>query len=137
MDWRSRAACLAADPKLFFPVGTTALAGEQALEAKAVCAGCPVRQECLDWALVTKQDHGIWGGLDEFERRANRRQVRRHRRSNYRQRSLAHMPPLGAIAVPAPLSRTESRAGLRRLRVMGGSNAGYLPGAEHVEGAGR
>ncbi len=40
----------------------------QALRAKAVCAQCPVRMECLEWAIDTRQPHGVWGGLDEHER---------------------------------------------------------------------
>jgi WhiB family transcriptional regulator, redox-sensing transcriptional regulator len=135
VDWRSRAACLAADPELFFPVGTTALAGEQAMEAKAVCAVCPVRQECLEWALVTKQDHGVWGGLDEFERRAERRQVRGYGRSNYRERRLLeYVTPVGEIAALAqsPLSRSRV-PGHRGLS----SGAGSMPGAGVAEGAGR
>lgn len=136
MDWRSRAACLAADPELFFPVGTTALAAEQAMEAKAVCADCPVRRECLDWALVTKQDHGVWGGLDEFERRAERRQVRWHGRSNYRERRrLQYMTPVGEIAALAQLplvrSRVPGHGGLSS------AGAGSMRGAGAAEGAGR
>jgi WhiB family redox-sensing transcriptional regulator len=72
-DWRHRAACLEEHPELFFPVGKSGPAVEQAAEAKLVCAGCPVREACLSWALATGQDHGIWGGLDEEERRALRR----------------------------------------------------------------
>ena len=41
---------------------------DQAAEAKAVCAGCLVRRECLAFALRTRQVHGIWGGLTEEER---------------------------------------------------------------------
>ena len=69
-DWRHRAACLDEDPDLFFPVGTSGPAAEQTDEAKIVCLICPVRAACLEWALATGQDHGIWGGLDEDERRA-------------------------------------------------------------------
>lgn len=69
VDWRSSAACLVVDPELFFPTGTTAPAMEQAEAAKAVCALCPVTHLCLDWAVTNKQEHGVWGGLDEFERR--------------------------------------------------------------------
>jgi WhiB family redox-sensing transcriptional regulator len=136
VDWRSRAACLAADPELFFPGGTTALAGEQAVEAKAVCAGCPVRRECLDWALVTKQDHGVWGGLDEFERRAERRQVRGHGRSNYRERRLLeYATPVGEIAALTQLPLSRSR--VPGHRGLSPSGAGSLRGAGAAEGAGR
>lgn len=73
MDWRTDAACRGEDPELFFPVGTSGPALTQVAEAKTICARCPVAGDCLDWALVTGQDHGVWGGLDEDERRALRR----------------------------------------------------------------
>ncbi|MGH8885081.1 MAG: WhiB family transcriptional regulator [Egibacteraceae bacterium] len=73
MDWRDKAACLDEDPELFFPIGTTGRALDQIEEAKAVCAQCPVIQECLEWALDTKQDAGVWGGKSEEERRTLRR----------------------------------------------------------------
>ena len=75
--WIERAACIDEDPELFFPVGTTGPAVRQAERAKRVCASCPVRGECLRWALDTCQDAGVWGGLDEEERRVIRRQRRR------------------------------------------------------------
>lgn len=75
--WIERAACIGEDPELFFPVGSTAPAVRQAARAKRVCAACPVRGECLRWSLDTCQDAGVWGGLDEEERRVIRRQRRR------------------------------------------------------------
>lgn len=75
--WRDAAACLEEDPELFFPVGTSDPAVMQAEEAKAVCRRCPVVEACLQWALETRQDSGIWGGLDELERHnRNRRRAR-------------------------------------------------------------
>jgi WhiB family redox-sensing transcriptional regulator len=68
-DWRLRAACLDADPELFFPEGTSGPALEEASRAKLVCAGCPVRTRCLDWALANGAAFGIWGGRTEQERR--------------------------------------------------------------------
>jgi len=73
-DWRIRAACKDSDPALFFPVGTTGLAIDQIESAKEVCTTCPCRQDCLDFALDTNQDAGVWGGLGEEERRVIRRQ---------------------------------------------------------------
>jgi WhiB family redox-sensing transcriptional regulator len=64
------------DPDLFFPVGSTGPAIAQLEAAKAVCATCPVSAECLQWALATGQDSGVWGGTSEEERRAMRRAVR-------------------------------------------------------------
>jgi WhiB family redox-sensing transcriptional regulator len=66
-DWRDDAACARTDPETFYPQGHTAQAMEEA--AKRVCAGCPVREECLDYALSTGQYVGVWGGLSESERR--------------------------------------------------------------------
>jgi WhiB family redox-sensing transcriptional regulator len=66
--WRMLAACQSIDPELFFPVSTSGKSLEQVTAAKAVCAACPVRQECLAFALRTGQGHGIWGGLTVEER---------------------------------------------------------------------
>jgi hypothetical protein len=49
--WRAKAACLDEDPELFFPSGTTGAALEQTQQAKAVCQRCPVRAQCLEWAI--------------------------------------------------------------------------------------
>ena len=73
-DWRDLSACRDTDPDLFFPVGTTGPAIEQIENAKAVCAECEARQPCLEFALTTNQDSGIWGGTSEEERRKLRRQ---------------------------------------------------------------
>ncbi len=73
-SWRSLAVCRGTDPDLFFPVGTTGQALVQISRAKEVCWECPVRVECLDYAIATNQDSGIWGGLDEEQRRGIRRQ---------------------------------------------------------------
>lgn len=73
MDWRQKAACIDEDPELFFPVGTTGPALEQLERAKAVCHRCDVIDQCLEWALETNQDAGVWGGASEDERRALRR----------------------------------------------------------------
>lgn len=56
--------------ELFFPVGTTGGAVEQLAEAKRICADCTVCDQCLQWATDTGVEHGVWGGLDEQERRA-------------------------------------------------------------------
>jgi WhiB family redox-sensing transcriptional regulator len=72
--WRSDAICRDTDPELFFPVGTTGYALLQIARAKEVCGQCPVHSDCLDYALETNQDSGIWGGTSEEERRVLRRQ---------------------------------------------------------------
>jgi WhiB family redox-sensing transcriptional regulator len=81
MDWRHRAACRDEDPELFFPVGTTGPALLQIAEAKIACRRCPVSTECLNWALASGQDAGVWGGMSEDERRVVKR---RHARTGAR-----------------------------------------------------
>jgi WhiB family redox-sensing transcriptional regulator len=73
-EWRRTAACRDTDPDLFFPVGTTGPAIEQIENAKAVCRQCESQQDCLEFALATNQDSGIWGGTSEEERRKLRKQ---------------------------------------------------------------
>lgn len=75
-SWRDKAACRDLHPGLFYPVGTTGPAVEQTHQAKQHCAGCPVRERCLEYALATNQDHGVWGGASEEDRRRIRRQRR-------------------------------------------------------------
>jgi Transcription factor WhiB len=65
--WRELAACRGADLNLFFPDR-----GGSAGPARQVCAACPVRQPCLDYAVSNAITDGIWGGLTELERRALR-----------------------------------------------------------------
>ena len=79
MDWRHEAACRDEDPELFFPIGNTGPAISQIDEAKDVCRICPVVEPCLQWALDTGQDAGVWGGLSEDERRALKRRTARAR----------------------------------------------------------
>lgn len=73
--WRRSALCRDTDPELFFPIGTTGQALLQISRAKEVCCECPVKFECLDFAMETNQDTGIWGGTSEEERRQMRREV--------------------------------------------------------------
>ncbi len=77
--WREQAACRASDPELFFPVGSTGPVLAEIEAATAVCKSCPVRQPCLQFALDTNQDAGIWGGTTEDERRRLRRSRVGHR----------------------------------------------------------
>lgn len=71
-DWRPQAACATVDADLFFPIPHTNGWKKQTKAAKAICARCPSRQACLDWALDTAQPAGIWGGKSEQERRVMR-----------------------------------------------------------------
>jgi len=72
-DWRVGAACRDTDPDLFFPVGTTGPAIEQIASAKTVCGECDAQTDCLEFALATNQDSGVWGGTSEEERRKLRK----------------------------------------------------------------
>ncbi len=72
-DWRKQAACRDTDPDLFFPVGTTGLAVDQIEEAKRVCRDCEALALCLEFALATNQEAGVWGGTSEEERRKLRK----------------------------------------------------------------
>ena len=81
-DWREAGACLSADPDLFFPIATGPAAVKQIMMARRICAGCPVRQQCLDFAQRTGEMHGVWGGTTPEERiRARRAHTQRRRRA--------------------------------------------------------
>ena len=67
-DWQNKANCMGVDPDLFFPER-----GASTREAKEVCRGCVVREDCLEYALANGEKFGIWGGLSERERRRLRR----------------------------------------------------------------
>jgi WhiB family transcriptional regulator, redox-sensing transcriptional regulator len=66
--WLARAKCMGVDPDLFFPER-----GASTREAKEVCRGCVVRDDCLEYALDNGEKFGIWGGMSERERRRLRR----------------------------------------------------------------
>ena len=68
-SWQDFANCLGVDPDLFFPER-----GASTREAKEVCRGCIVREDCLEYALQNGEKFGIWGGMSERERRRIRRQ---------------------------------------------------------------
>jgi WhiB family redox-sensing transcriptional regulator len=55
---------------MFFPVGNTGVALDDVSVAKAVCQRCAVLTPCREYALRSRQPFGVWGGLDEAERRA-------------------------------------------------------------------
>jgi WhiB family transcriptional regulator, redox-sensing transcriptional regulator len=70
--WMRRAACRGQETEAFFPPRGGDVSGP-----KAVCAACPVRQECLEYALDNRDKFGVWGGLTEMERREIRRERKR------------------------------------------------------------
>ncbi|MGH3321392.1 MAG: WhiB family transcriptional regulator [Streptosporangiaceae bacterium] len=79
--WQEAAACRGEDIALFFgPEGERQPEREvRERKAKAICADCPVRAECLEYALTKPEKYGVWGGMNEDERTAERR--RRSRRA--------------------------------------------------------
>ncbi len=79
-EWRKDSACRDTDPDLFFPVGTTGPAIEQIETAKAVCRQCHAQTQCLEYAIETNQDSGIWGGTSEDERRQLRKAAQQRAR---------------------------------------------------------
>jgi WhiB family transcriptional regulator, redox-sensing transcriptional regulator len=79
--WEARGACRHSDPELFFPVSTRGPALRQLAKAKRVCEDCPVRVQCLEYALQSGQSFGVWGGASEEERRLMRRRSLRRRRA--------------------------------------------------------
>jgi WhiB family transcriptional regulator, redox-sensing transcriptional regulator len=87
-SWQMFSNCLGVDPDLFFPER-----GASTKEAKQVCQGCVVREDCLEHALANGEKFGIWGGLSERERRRIRRQ-----------RSLARAQQESAARQAAPQS---------------------------------
>jgi WhiB family redox-sensing transcriptional regulator len=74
--WQGQANCMGVDPDLFFPER-----GASTREAKEVCRGCVVREDCLEYALANGEKFGIWGGLSERERRRIRRRRAMERRT--------------------------------------------------------
>jgi WhiB family redox-sensing transcriptional regulator len=69
-DWQARAACRETDTEAFFNPDYLRGRNKRAREgaAKAICANCPVREACLDWALHLGETHGVWGGMTPEER---------------------------------------------------------------------
>ncbi len=115
--WRELAACRGFDLDLFFPER-----GESAEPARQVCARCPVRQPCLDFAVSNRITHGVWGGLAERERRALRSGwVRTWRRD--RDRAILAADAAGYTAVAIGRSFGLSRTSVTRI-TRGGNDTG-------------
>lgn len=83
-SWRAEAACAEADTEIFYPPRDKTLYTKIATQAKRYCNGakggspCPVRANCLWEAIVTDEQHGIWGGLSHRERNALVRSWQKH-----------------------------------------------------------
>ncbi|MCX5070842.1 WhiB family transcriptional regulator [Micromonospora lupini] len=63
-SWSQAGLCAQTDPEAFYPEG-----GRSAVPAKRICQGCDVRPQCLTYALITGEEHGVWGGASANERR--------------------------------------------------------------------
>lgn len=71
-SWQGKAACRGPQARVFFPPSHFERKDEKEFReasAKRICAQCPVRRECLNYAISIREQHGIWGGLNEIERR--------------------------------------------------------------------
>jgi len=108
--WRYQAACRGTDLSVFFPGR-----GETAGPARQICAGCPVRQPCLDYALSHGITHGIWGGLTERDRRPLRVH---HTLAARRQRDQAIAAAAAAGSTRAAIGRTFGLAATSVSRVL-------------------
>jgi WhiB family transcriptional regulator, redox-sensing transcriptional regulator len=108
--WRYRAACRGTDLNVFFPGR-----GESAEPARQICAGCPVWQPCLDYALSQGITHGIWGGLTERDRRPLRVH---HTAAARQQRDAAITAAAAAGSTMAAIGRTFGLAATSVRRVL-------------------
>jgi WhiB family transcriptional regulator, redox-sensing transcriptional regulator len=108
--WRGRAGCRGADLEVFFPGR-----GESAEPAQRICAACPVRQACLDYAISYGIVHGIWGGLTERDRRALRT---RHAGASRRERDAAIAAAAAAGCTTAAIGRAFGLAATSVSRVL-------------------
>lgn len=72
-SWRERAVCSQVDPEMWFPEK-----GGSTSDAKKICLGCPVKNECLEYALTNDERFGVWGGYSERERRRIKRGGPKH-----------------------------------------------------------
>jgi hypothetical protein len=90
--WQDKAACKSPDidPAIFFPER-----GEDQKEVKAICSGCPVKEDCLDYALRNHERNGIWGGTSEKQRVALRR----------KRRKPTHQRPAPRVIPPEPVEK--------------------------------
>ncbi len=89
LDWQKKANCRGVNPNLFYPER-----GVSTSEAKAVCSGCQVKQECLEFAVQRGEKFGIWGGMSERERR----KIRRARRQQAHESERLKTEPLPKAA---------------------------------------
>ncbi len=79
-EWRELSACRDSDPNLFFPTGSTGPALEQIEKAISICSQCAAKEGCLQYALESNQEAGVWGGYAEDDRRRLRKRWLAERR---------------------------------------------------------
>ncbi len=146
LTWQEYANCLGVDPDLFFPER-----GASTREAKEVCRGCVVRDDCLEYALTNGEKFGIWGGMSERERRRIRRQRAIAREAaavaGHRPHRLipvgAQRPRRASTVRSSARSRVGPPLGCHRLQHPTGQQAHQLgagqldPGGDAVVGVGR
>ena len=118
-----QAACQTADPELFFPVAAAGASLTQIARAKAVCAACPVREQCLDYAVETGQAHGVWGGTTVDERHVI---AARRRRELARSQVAGGTPTLSTSMVRSSAS-TPSQKSSTALRMSDTMSAARRP----------
>jgi len=118
-DWRDQSACRAYDAEQFFPVGNSGSAARQTEQAIAVCLSCPVRVQCLKYALDNRIVDGVWGGMAEGERLSLKRRTDRIRRDA--ERAAPKPPPVEALPATARVLAEDTRYVIGVLRDAGKS----------------
>jgi WhiB family transcriptional regulator, redox-sensing transcriptional regulator len=119
-DWRADAACRDSDPELFFPDDDNRFARAHLKTAKLICRGCAVSASCLNWALASGQEAGIWGGLTEDERHRLRRLRSAPRDARHRKIQIRLLlgetsaPSTPIIAVYRPIALEKRHGASRR-----------------------
>lgn len=106
--WQEEGLCRNADPLLFFHPqnerGSSRVRRDQS--AKRVCASCPVRLECADYAIRAREPYGVWGGLSEEDRENIYRKLdSRHRNSRYHDRAVGEGLTIAGDAVNTAISK--------------------------------
>lgn len=109
--WMAEAACRGKDTALFYPASGDHASAER---AKAVCAGCPVREACLDYAVVNADPFGIWGGLAE----SGRRRLRRVRRIEAPETAKRRCPGCDVVFMPRDVRQEYCTGTCRRTSAM-------------------
>lgn len=92
-DWTRDALCPQTDPDAFYPDK-----GNSSAEAKQVCVMCPVRRECLEFALDHDERYGVWGGLSRPQRRRLKNQIGDHAEGDVRRNTAREVPRRSAGA---------------------------------------